>query len=519
MDNALFGYTGFVGNNLLKFFKFNHFYNSKNINDSKNKSFNKVFISCLPSKKWYANKFPEIDNENIDNIKKVLKTIKSNKIILISTIDVYENTNKELNEDYNFNPENNHVYGRNRYNFELFIKKNFDNYLIIRLPALFGKGLKKNIIFDLLNNNQIEKIPYNSYFQWYDLEDLYNDINICEKNNIKECNFFTEPLNSKEIFKLFNYKNYSNNKKTIIYNLQTIHYKKFNNKNKYIRNKNIILNKIKNFILNYNTDNNQLCVSNICMKNIHKIQLYSLLKLYNIKNIELAPTFYSDWNYLFKSNNIFEKEKIILKKYNIKAYSFQSICYTINENIFSDSNEIIKKHLKNVIDLALKNDIKILVFGSPKNRLKLSKIHESVFIDFMKELGDYIGDNELYLCIENNSKKYGCNFLNTINEVGKIVTKINNKNIKMIVDIGNCIMENDNLNHIKKYKDKIEHIHFSKPYLDYFINIEKKEYGKIKEILKQIKYNKKITLEFIDMNNDILLINQSLKNFTNFLKL
>jgi len=253
------------------------------------------------------------------------------------------------------------------------------------------------------------------------------------------------------------------------------------------------------------------------MKNINKIQLYSLLKLYNIKNIEIAPTFYSNWNDLFSSNNILHKEQELLKNFDIKIYSFQSICYTITENIFKKNNDIIKTHLKNVINIALKNNIKILVFGSPKNRLKVDSIDESVFIDFMKELGNYIGQNELYLCIENNSKKYNCNFLNTIDDVGKIVKKINKKNIKMVVDIGNCIMENDNLDDIIKYKEQIEHIHFSRPYLDYFINIEKKEYNKVKEILKKINYDKNITLEFLDNNNNILLMNQSLKNFTTFL--
>ena len=39
MTNAIVGYTGFVGSNLLQFYKFDHFYNSKNFNEVMNKTF------------------------------------------------------------------------------------------------------------------------------------------------------------------------------------------------------------------------------------------------------------------------------------------------------------------------------------------------------------------------------------------------------------------------------------------------------------------------------------------------
>ena len=38
------------------------------------------------------------------------------------------------------------TYGKNRLLLEQFVEKNYDNYLIVRLPALFGKGLKKNLL-------------------------------------------------------------------------------------------------------------------------------------------------------------------------------------------------------------------------------------------------------------------------------------------------------------------------------------------------------------------------------------
>ena len=54
--------------------------------------------------------------------------------------------------------------------------KNFDNFLIIRLTALVGKHLKKNILFDIKNKFQLDKINKNSVYQYYPIDNLSKDI-------------------------------------------------------------------------------------------------------------------------------------------------------------------------------------------------------------------------------------------------------------------------------------------------------------------------------------------------------
>ena len=190
VNRAIVGYTGFVGSNLLKFYKFDYFYNSQNFIEATNMSFDELYFCGIPAVKWYANKYPQEDKDCIEKIKDILKTINVKKIILISTIDVYENVELENNEDYDCDWVINHEYGRNRYLFEFFIKNTFTNYNIVRLPALFGNGLKKNIIYDLINNNQLNNIQINSFFQWYDLNWLKYDIDIVLNNDIKIFNLF-----------------------------------------------------------------------------------------------------------------------------------------------------------------------------------------------------------------------------------------------------------------------------------------------------------------------------------------
>jgi sugar phosphate isomerase/epimerase len=537
MVRAIVGYSGFVGSNLLQFYKFDYFYNSKNFIDAKEMFFDEIYFCGVPAVKWRANKYPQEDIDIIDSIKDILKTIKTNRIVLISTIDVYEDVDYKYDEDYDCDWVINHHYGRNRYMFEYFIKKNFTNYNIIRLPALFGKGLKKNIIYDLINNNQIENIPINSEFQWYDLDWLKNDIEIILNNDIKISNLFTEPLDTRSIIELFNYDvaKYNNNQKKIIYNTHTKYSKIFNsNINGYVRDNKVVLENLKKYINLTKLNITNLCVSNICIKNLSQLQFACILKLYDIKNIQIAPTTLIDnWS------NLNKLDLSIYTDQNIKPYSFQSIAYGLNDlNIFTDTSNDLLIHIKNIIDIAFKNNIHVLVFGCPRNRYIIDEIlhpfetpystgvsyeqalqnsdqliNDNKFIDFFKILGEYCFDKNIIICIENNSKEYNCNYLNNITEVGNIVNKINHPNIKMMVDLGNATMENDNFENMYNYKDIIYNIDIAEPFMKSFTIPGESNINFIK-ILNNINYNKKINLEMIlDKNNELESLIYSLNNF------
>ena len=70
---------------------------------------------------------------------------------------------------------------------------------IARLPALFGRGLKKNVIFDLLNDNQVDKINLAASFQWYPVDRLWDDIEVVRVRDLSLVNLFTEPLGTQRI--------------------------------------------------------------------------------------------------------------------------------------------------------------------------------------------------------------------------------------------------------------------------------------------------------------------------------
>jgi nucleoside-diphosphate-sugar epimerase len=218
---AIIGHTGFVGSNLVNQIKFDHFYNSTNIYSINNFEYDEIFCAAPTAVKWKANKDQVNDLEKVFNLIKALDKVKTKKFFLFSTVDVYGEL-PFFNEDHVIDIKEIHPYGRNRYILETYIKNMFDAH-IIRLPALFGNNLKKNIIFDLLNNNMVNNICLESSFQWLFLDRLKNILDFINTNNIKLFNCATEPVSNKQIVDLYfsKYKDTNFSNKSLKYNFST----------------------------------------------------------------------------------------------------------------------------------------------------------------------------------------------------------------------------------------------------------------------------------------------------------
>lgn len=204
----LIGNSGLVGSTILESETYDYTFNSKNLYTFNNiaKDGDELFLTCLPATKWLVNKNL---TEDIQNIYRIIDTISQHsysKITLISTIDVYNDSPLQSNEDYSPNISK-LSYGNNRYLFELMVREmvKTDDLKIFRIPALFNKNIKKNVLFDLINNNNVEQINSNSSFQWYNLDNLSKDIKHYSEKYPNEVlfNLFTEPLDTMDIINLF----------------------------------------------------------------------------------------------------------------------------------------------------------------------------------------------------------------------------------------------------------------------------------------------------------------------------
>lgn len=231
--NALIGYSGFVGNTLLKQFSFEELYRSSNIHHIEGKSFDIVVCAGAQAKKWIANKNPQEDLKQIENLINNLKKIKCKQFILVSTVDVFQRPIM-VDENSKVDELNLHPYGLNRRILEKFVQYHFPKHLIVRLPGLVGPGLKKNIIFDILNNNNLSSIDSRSVFQFYPMVNLWFDINTSLNAELQLIHLTAEPTSVAEI-SLFGFGKIFNQileDEYLSYDMRSIHADKFN-KNKY----------------------------------------------------------------------------------------------------------------------------------------------------------------------------------------------------------------------------------------------------------------------------------------------
>ena len=195
---ALIGFSGFVGATLLNQRKFERCFRSTTIGEMDGGDFDLVVCAAPSAQKWIANHEPEADRRKVESLIGHLKTIQCNTFVLISTVDVFKRP-LAVNEDSLVDEEGLHPYGLHRRGIEKFVAGRFPKHLIVRLSGLVGPGLRKNVIFDFLNNHNLHMIDSRGVFQFYPMVNLWRDIQIALQAGLNLVHLTAEPVSVAEI--------------------------------------------------------------------------------------------------------------------------------------------------------------------------------------------------------------------------------------------------------------------------------------------------------------------------------
>src|SRR5664280_2291793 len=190
---ALIGYTGFVGGNLDRQGAFDARINSKNIGALAGGDFDEIWCAGIQAVKWWANQNPDDDWRGIKTLLDVLETVKTRRFVLISTVDVFRSP-VEVDERTQPQCDGLHAYGLHRIRVENWVREHFPRHLIVRLPGLYGDGLMKNVIYDLLTGNNLGNLQADAIFQFYNLARLTADIDLALSAELDLVHFATEPV-------------------------------------------------------------------------------------------------------------------------------------------------------------------------------------------------------------------------------------------------------------------------------------------------------------------------------------
>jgi hypothetical protein len=82
---------------------------------------------------------------------------------------------------------------------EQFVEERFPDRLTVRLPGLVGPGLRKNAIFDLLNENDLQQIESRGMFQFYPMVNLWADLQVAIKAGLSLVHLTAEPVRVRDV--------------------------------------------------------------------------------------------------------------------------------------------------------------------------------------------------------------------------------------------------------------------------------------------------------------------------------
>ncbi len=411
---GIVGWTGLVGQTLLHQLLAKDIapsaiatYNSKNLPAIHGAAFETIFLCCMPATKWWVNKYPAEDSAVLDSILGALSTVQATNVILVSTVDVLQ-SGSESSEDWT-----DHTYGTHRRLLEQFVRERWPTACILRLPALFGRGLKKNALYDLLHGHQLSTISLQAHFQWYNLQHLLADCRRCLERNIRLLHLVSQPISMQEIVERWFPDNTEACKgtATTYYNLTSLYGE---------TPKEQVLSEMGRWISWERFRLQQsIAASNIGFT--MSIDVAQSLRHTGITALEVAPTrgvYYADF----------------------KPVSMQSILYgTGINNIFWEKTAFLH-HMRLLLASAATKGITTVVFGCPRQR-KLHSYEEAR--DLFRTVGDVGAANGITICVEPNAKAYECEWLNTVAEVFAFVQDVAHPNIRISLDTGNYCMEKD----------------------------------------------------------------------------
>jgi len=208
----ILGGEGFLGSSFCRYFKKNNIkfisITRKNYKKYSNTKCD-TFINCNGNSiKWLSDKNYSTDFEKtVISTHDSIKDFKFKKYILISSGEVYNKVSKSKNESCKIFVNGLSNYGFNKLIAEEIIKRSSSKYLIFRMGGFVGRNLKKNLIYDLINDKKIW-VSKKSTFQYIDVDQATEMVIKVHKKYTNQVLNLTgkTPISTKDILKLLNKK-------------------------------------------------------------------------------------------------------------------------------------------------------------------------------------------------------------------------------------------------------------------------------------------------------------------------
>ncbi len=219
----------------------------------------------------------------------------------------------------------------------------------------------------------------------------------------------------------------------------------------------------------------KLCISNIAWSPAQDLSALELLASLGVTNLELAPTrWWPDLSVVLPCE--IEGVRKQWRPFGIKPVCFQSVLFGRPELcVFGGkSSGDCLRYLQAVIHLASQMEVSVVVFGSPRNRVRGSLAAgeaQERAISFFRSVGMVAADCGVRFCFEPNPSQYGTDFGCTTEESVALVEAVDSPGFWLNIDAGAIALNGEDASAVvHRTRNRIGHVHISEPYLVDFSN-------------------------------------------------
>lgn len=213
----------------------------------------------------------------------------------------------------------------------------------------------------------------------------------------------------------------------------------------------------------------KISICNIAWDSNEDVNVYRLLSEEGIAGIEVAPTILFPTEPYLHIKDALKWKKKLLNDFGLEISSIMSIWYGRGENIFysRENRTELMEYSKLAIQFAECLGARNVVFGCPKNRNGYSRDirNREVALEFFHSLGEVAEKHNTVIGLEANPTVYHTDFLNTTIDTIKFIETIDSKAVKLNLDVGTIVYNNESLDFIEQGRKIINHVHISEPFL------------------------------------------------------
>jgi sugar phosphate isomerase/epimerase len=244
----------------------------------------------------------------------------------------------------------------------------------------------------------------------------------------------------------------------------------------------------------------KLCISNIAWEPQEDDQIVPILQAFGVEGLEVAPTKgWPDPTQATDESIAAYRERWQSRSITIPA--MQALLFGHPElKIFEDAatRDLTLQYLSKICELGSKLGARVLVFGSPKNRLAGALAPEAALeigADFFRRAGAIAQAHGVQIGIEPNPPQYGCDFIQTVAQALELVRRVDHPGFGLHVDVSSIILNGEPVEAtLAQAAEAMIHFHVSEPQLG-LIGTSGEIHRRVAQALRQIHWNGWISIE------------------------